>query len=117
MGLTCVNVENGKIGLDLLKESNPPKLDEFDLILMDCHMPVMDGFEATRQIRELEKQHHLPHTHIVAITAGQNFDECCSAGVCNVIWKPLKKETFSSVIGSFIKPPSHSVDLCTPTRK
>ena len=63
---------DGKLGLEAFI-SNIENDDEnirFDLVLMDCHMPVMDGFESTLQIRAYEKKHNLPHTHIVALTAG-----------------------------------------------
>ena len=69
----CKTVENGQIGIDFLSES-PINFSQFDLILMDCHMPVMDGFEATKNIRRLENQYNLPRKHVIAITASNgNF--------------------------------------------
>lgn len=63
-----------------------------DLILMDCEMPEMDGFSATRQIRELERKGHLPPVPIIALTA-HIFDEYrqqgLAAGMNDFIGKPL----------------------------
>jgi len=57
---------NGKEGFDLFA-SDP---SSFDIILMDFQMPIMDGFEATAQMRLFESQHSLPHSHIVGYTSG-----------------------------------------------
>mmetsp|Transcript_111891 Transcript_111891/g.167540 ORF Transcript_111891/g.167540 Transcript_111891/m.167540 type:complete len:96 (-) Transcript_111891:6-293(-) len=55
-GIECKIVENGKVGIDFLGETETSRLGDFDLVLMDCNMPVMDGFEATKNIREMEKK-------------------------------------------------------------
>jgi len=98
IGIACTTVENGLAGIEYLTETKPSRLIEFDLVLMDCHMPVMDGFEASRKIRELEKKFSLPRKHIIAITAGQSIEECYDAGMCAVISKPVNKQTLSSVL-------------------
>ncbi|WP_085284779.1 response regulator [Colwellia chukchiensis] len=68
---------------------------EFDLILMDCHMPVMDGIEATKAIRQLEQtsqsNHHMP---IIALTANvqQGIEELCQeAGMDDYVSKPFER--------------------------
>ncbi len=80
------------------------RAERFDLILMDCQMPVMDGFEATREIRRLEgsSQVHIP---IVALTADamQGTDELCrAAGMDAYLTKPLDiakvRETIARVL-------------------
>jgi len=53
VGLKTVVAENGKIGVDMVKERLEKGLKQFDLILMDIHMPVMDGIEASALIHEL----------------------------------------------------------------
>jgi len=71
----------------------------FDLIFMDCQMPVMDGYEASRRIRELEGAAR--HTPIVALTAGAMEDErkaCFSAGMDDYVTKPARIDELREVI-------------------
>ncbi len=69
----------------------------FDLILMDCQMPVMDGFEATKNIRQ-----HCKDTKIIAMTAYSSDAEkmrCLDSGMDEVITKPIDLEKLSTVFG------------------
>lgn len=71
-------------------------------VFMDCQMPVMDGFEATRQIRKREKKEHLPHTRIIALTAGvseQMQRECIEAGMDTFIKKPVTLKMMKVALG------------------
>jgi CheY-like chemotaxis protein len=66
----------------------------FDLVLMDCHMPEMDGFEATRNIRQMQKQGNLKRIPIIALTANamqQDRDECLNAGMDDHLSKPYTR--------------------------
>jgi CheY-like chemotaxis protein len=75
--------DNGKEALKLIEEST------FDVILMDVQMPVMDGFEATKIIRENSRLTHLP---IIAMSAGVTLDEqekCQQVGMSDFIAKPI----------------------------
>jgi signal transduction histidine kinase/CheY-like chemotaxis protein len=72
----------------------------YDLVLMDCLMPEMDGFEATRAIRAVETEtgHHLP---IVALTANAmqgDRDQCLAAGMDDYLTKPVLKEALEAVL-------------------
>lgn len=73
---------------------------DFDLIFMDISMPVMDGFAATKQIREFEKVHER-HTPIVAMTAFLLMDEkekCMEYGLDDYISKPINLNEVIQVI-------------------
>ncbi|AQA18248.1 hypothetical protein BST95_08400 [Halioglobus japonicus] len=86
MGLTVTIAENGEEAVTKYK-SNP-----FDLILMDCQMPVMDGFDATKKIRKFETELKLKPAKIVALTAGINptdREKCVDAGMDHFISKPF----------------------------
>jgi signal transduction histidine kinase/ActR/RegA family two-component response regulator len=76
----------------------------FDLILMDCNMPVMDGFEATRRIRVLEQQKKLIPVPIVALTAhalDHIKQECFAAGMDGHLSKPFDVAQLDKVLRQF----------------
>lgn len=80
--------ENGLEALETLCQAEKP----FDVVLMDCEMPEMDGFEATRRIREYEKQHSIDATPIVALTAHamqEHREAVYAAGMSHYLCKPL----------------------------
>ena len=67
--------------------------DAYDVIFMDCQMPEMNGYEATRRIRHAEKQTHRPPVHIVAMTANamrKDQEVCLQAGMNDYISKPFR---------------------------
>jgi CheY-like chemotaxis protein len=69
--------------------------NSFDLIFMDCHMPDMDGYEATRRIRTFERERSLPPTRIVAMTANAmegDREACLQAGMDDYLAKPVTPE-------------------------
>ncbi|WP_240703137.1 response regulator [Cohnella luojiensis] len=85
--------ESGNEALIALDNKN------FDLILMDLHMPIMDGIEATIHIREHFSKEDLP---IIALTADVTKDQevrCFSAGMNDIIMKPIDPEVFFAVLG------------------
>jgi PAS domain S-box-containing protein len=77
----------------------------FDMVLMDCQMPVMDGLEATRQIRLFEKTAGARHTPIVALTAhafAGYREECIAAGMDDYMTKPVSTENFRHILSCWI---------------
>jgi PAS domain S-box-containing protein len=74
---------------------------DYDCVLMDLHMPGMDGLEATRRIRALEAEHNDMRTPIVALTANvsvEDRDACLAAGMDGFLVKPLDRERLAAVL-------------------
>ncbi|MES2585202.1 MAG: ATP-binding protein [Pseudomonadota bacterium] len=98
LGLEARCVENGQEALDLLaaQAANPPLL-----VLMDCQMPVMDGYAATRAIRAREASTAAPRQTIVALTAAA-FDAdralCLDAGMDAFVVKPIAFDELARII-------------------
>jgi two-component system, sensor histidine kinase and response regulator len=77
----------------------------FDLILMDCHMPEMDGFEATKEIRRRERSSIGKRVPIVALTANamaQDREECLNAGMDDHLSKPFSMLTMQAMLDRWI---------------
>jgi len=70
VGLSTIVAENGKVGVDLIKERKDKGLKQFDLVFMDMHMPVMDGLEAAAKIMELNTG-----VPVVALTANVIYND------------------------------------------
>jgi two-component system sensor histidine kinase/response regulator len=88
-------VNNGKEAVDAYAQG------EFDLILMDCHMPEMDGFEATREIRARERAASAKRTPIIALTANamaHDREECLNAGMDDHLAKPFSMQTLQDML-------------------
>ena len=86
MGHACDAVGDGKAVLDALQEQC------YDAVLMDGQMPVMDGYEATRHIREREQAGEKEHIPIIALTgsgAQEDIDECLAVGMNDHLSKPI----------------------------
>jgi len=80
--------ENGLEALNMVKSAHKP----FDMILMDCEMPEMDGFDATRNIRLYEKESGMPATAIVALTAHamqEHREAVYAVGMNHYLCKPV----------------------------
>jgi two-component system sensor histidine kinase/response regulator len=93
-GHVLVHAANGQEAITALNSTS------FDLILMDVQMPVMDGFQATRRIREMEATTEC-HVPIVAMTAhamAGDRERCLAAGMDDYVAKPLRKEDVLRVL-------------------
>jgi PAS domain S-box-containing protein len=88
-------VANGLEVIEILQHKS------YDMILMDCQMPVMDGYEATRRIRDMEEQRELERTPVIAMTANaqqSDLDYCLECGMDDYIVKPLTQSSFIAMI-------------------
>ena len=77
----------------------------FDLIFMDCQMPEMNGYEASKTIRSIEKSKSKNHTAIIALTAHAQPDEknkCLSSGMDDCLTKPVRIQQIKKVIEQWI---------------
>ena len=78
--------ENGAVAFQKFKAGS------YALVFMDCQMPILDGFEATQQIREFERVNNLPSIPIIALTAGisvEDKDRCLEYGMDDYLTKPF----------------------------
>lgn len=77
----------------------------YDFIFMDCEMPVMDGFEATQAIRQLEKERHMQAIPIVALTAHASEDRlrlCSKAGMDAYLSKPIRSKHLQKMLNQYM---------------
>ena len=92
-GLVVTIANNGQEGVEKVSES------KFDCVLMDCQMPVMDGYEATRAIRKDERFSSLPILAMTANAMKGDREKCLDAGMNEHISKPIDpQELFSTLI-------------------
>ncbi|MEB0010079.1 ATP-binding protein [Glaciimonas sp. Gout2] len=99
-GCVVEEVENGELALDALA------LRHFDLVLMDCMMPVMDGYEATRLLREKEAATGAPRMPIIGLTASAikgDRERCLAAGMDDYLTKPCTANEFIATVGRWIE--------------
>ena len=88
---------------------------DYDMVLMDRQMPVMDGLTATRAIRKWEQANHRPPTPIIALTAAAlkgDREKCIAAGCTAFLTKPIKQEVLLQTIieHSIVAPPSSKME-------
>ena len=98
-GLDFEIVSNGQEALDARKSK------AFDLVLMDCQMPVMDGFESTRQIRQYEAETGQEKITIVALTANAmegDREKCLAVGMDDYLTKPYTAENLSDTLSKWL---------------
>lgn len=99
-GLRVDAAANGKEAVEMVREFN------YDLILMDCQMPEMDGFEATKAIRLWEEKHNRRHTPIVALTADAMIgdrEKCLNAGMDDYLNKPIKFHEIGEMLEKWLR--------------
>jgi len=100
LGLDVVSSDNGEEALVKMAEMS------FELVLMDCHMPVMDGYEATHRIREAESRDGLPRMPVVALTANafkNDVDRCLAAGMDAHLAKPYSTKQLRAALAPWLQ--------------
>jgi len=101
LGFTTEVADDGRAALELLRRSS------YDAVLMDCQMPEIDGYDATRALRDLEGDG--PRTPVVALTAGAVTGErerCLAAGMDDYLAKPITPAEVDSVLSRWL-PAAH----------
>lgn len=94
--------ENGDLALQLSLQHT------FDLVLMDCQMPVLDGFETTREFRRLEMESGRGKTPIVGLSGhpvAEGRENCLTAGMDDYLQKPFTIGELQEVINNWIRSP------------
>ncbi|MBM3321515.1 MAG: response regulator [Candidatus Eisenbacteria bacterium] len=105
-GHVVATCENGREALDALADGR------FDLVLMDIQMPVMDGYEATRAIREREKKSggHLPILALTACALKGDRERCLEAGMDGYVTKPIRPQRLLDAIHDLLHGSTKSDD-------
>ena len=106
-GIGCLIAENGQVALEMIEK------ERFDCVLMDCQMPVMDGYTATRKIREDKRFKDLPIIAMTANVMAGDKEKSIEAGMNDHIGKPIRvQELFQAMdkwIGPSVSPPPSQV--------
>lgn len=106
---TYKEAQNGQQAVDTFKNSDD---QHFDFVLIDIGMPVLNGVEATKLIREHEREQNLILTHIIALTAWtetKTQEEAIAAGMDVFLSKPVKFPTLRKMLDNLSKPAGYTV--------
>jgi CheY-like chemotaxis protein len=102
LGMRVTRVENGRLALAQLCQPGRA----FDVVLMDCQMPELDGIEATQELRTWERTHGLPAIPVIALTAnamGGDRQRCIDAGMDDHLAKPFRQEELRQALGRHLR--------------
>ncbi len=93
-------VENGEKAIEAVRKQ------DYQIILMDCHMPEIDGFEASERIRQYEQQHNKTALPIIALTADVQkgiVEKCNASGMDDYLSKPFNQQQLASILNQWMK--------------
>jgi CheY-like chemotaxis protein len=100
-------IELANDGMEALSKLENP--GSFDLVLMDVQMPVLDGLEATRRIRQQERWHDLPIVAMTAHAMNGDRERCLDAGMNGYISKPVHPSHLLNTVDEYLNPPVDSL--------
>jgi len=109
--MTVILANNGVEAVEWASREN------FDAVFMDLHMPVMDGLEATRRIRELPNRRNLPIIAMTAAVMPEDRERCAACGMVDFVSKPIDPDELTQVLRHWIKPRgegANAVGYATP---
>ncbi|MBS4076822.1 hybrid sensor histidine kinase/response regulator [Pseudomonas rustica] len=96
LGCEVVVAAHGAEALDQLE------FHDFDMVLMDCNMPVMDGYEASRQIRQSGRWPQLPIVALTANAMSEERERCRAAGMSDYLAKPFRREELAALLDLWV---------------
>lgn len=96
-----ISVELANDGLEALSILTDSKPTKFDLILMDCQMPNLDGYEATRRIRAGDVFNNIPIIALTANTMNSEREKCINAGMDEFLTKPINTDALKSMLAKY----------------
>ncbi|MEI6708640.1 MAG: response regulator [Methylococcales bacterium] len=94
--------DNGQLALDKLAHN------VYDLVLMDCQMPVLDGYQATSELRGFEGNAGLTHQPVIALTANAiagEREKCLAAGMDDYLTKPISQKSLADILARWLSSP------------
>ena len=106
LGLEVDIAENGKIGVEMYQKA------DYKIVFMDCQMPVLDGFEATKLIRAIEEgsERHVPIVALTANVVQRDKHLCFEAGMDEFIAKPVNQHKLLAAAEKFLSLPKKVLD-------
>ncbi|MBI2792391.1 MAG: response regulator [Gammaproteobacteria bacterium] len=96
MGYSAHTANNGKEAIEAID------VIDFDIVLMDCQMPEMDGFEATKILRQNKKNENLPIIALTANAMSSDRDECLAVGMNDYLSKPIKAPALAALMQKYV---------------
>jgi two-component system sensor histidine kinase/response regulator len=109
----AVNAADGQRVLEMLAS------EHYDLVLMDCQMPVLDGYDTAREIRQREDAEHSGRVPIVAMTANAmqgDRERCLAAGMDDYIPKPIDPDVLDEILARWLPPGQQDAPVLDPAR-
>jgi PAS domain S-box-containing protein len=102
LGLQTAIAHNGREAIEMAAAH------DYDAILMDCDMPEIDGFQATRQIRKAEHGHHVPIIALTALSMPGDRERCLASGMDDYLSKPVGRTTLNAALQRWLPEPERT---------